>query len=148
MEILASTGCFPYARGMSVTGSKILVVDDDVVVLRLVREAVAGLLGCEVETTPSPQYGFELVLKKPYDLLIFDFSMPGVDGAVLYQLLGRVFAVNPPEGRRLPPVLLMSGDAAQRKAQEFLREPGVRGLLAKPFSIEKLTEKITGSLGG
>jgi CheY-like chemotaxis protein len=131
---------------MSFNGSKILVVDDDVVILRLVREAVMGLMDCEVETTPNPQYGFELVLKKPYDLLIFDFSMPGVDGAVLYQLLGIAFAVNPPGNRRLPPVLLMSGNASQQKAQEFLREPGVRGLLAKPFSIEKLTSKITDSL--
>ncbi|MGC3988200.1 MAG: response regulator [Chthoniobacteraceae bacterium] len=131
---------------MSLIGSRILVVDDDVVILRLVREAVMGLTQCEVETTPNPLYGFELVLRKPYDLLIFDYSMPGIDGAVLYQLLGKVFAVNPPEGRKLPPVLLMSGNASQKKAQEFLREPGVRGLLAKPFSLEKLTSKIAESL--
>jgi len=132
---------------MNAKGCRILVVDDDVVILRLVRESVAGLMNCEVETTPSPQYAFELILRKPYDLLIFDFSMPGVDGAVLYQFLGKAFTVNPPEGRRLPPVILMSGNASEQKAQEFLREPGVRGLLAKPFSIEKLTQKIAETLG-
>ena len=32
----------------------------------------------------SPEYGFELALKKTYDLLIFDFSMPMIDGAMLF----------------------------------------------------------------
>ena len=122
---------------------RVLVVDDDVVMLRLVRESLAALIKCEVETTPNPEYAFELVLKKPFDVLIFDFSMPGIDGAVLYGLISKLYANNPPHGRRLPPLILMSGNAAQKKAQELLREPGVHGLLAKPFSIERLVEKVS-----
>ena len=128
---------------------RILVVDDDVVILRLVRESLAALMPCEVETTPSPEYAFELILKKQFDRLIFDFSMPGIDGAVLYGLVSKLYILLPPHGddAKLPPLILMSGHAAQKKAQELLREPGVRGLLAKPFSIERLVEKVSQLLG-
>ncbi len=128
---------------MAEKSQRVLVVDDDVVILRLVRESLTGLLHCEVETTPNPEYAFELILKKPFDLLIFDFSMPGIDGAVLYGLISKLYSIDPPHGRKLPPLILMSGNASQKKAQELLREPGVRGLLAKPFSIERLVEKVS-----
>ena len=52
---------------------KILVVDDDVGILRIVREALTSFLRCEVDTSPNPEYAFELALKKTYDLLIFGF---------------------------------------------------------------------------
>jgi CheY-like chemotaxis protein len=127
---------------------RILVVDDDVVILRLVRESLAALMVCEVETTPSPEYAFELVLKKPFDLMIFDFAMPGIDGAVLYGLISKLYMIKPPHGdAALPSLILMSGYAAQKKAQQLLREPGVHGLLAKPFSIERLVEKVSQLLG-
>lgn len=132
---------------MAVKLKRILVVDDDVVILRLVREALTALIKCEVETTPNPEYAFELVLKKPFDLLIFDFSMPGIDGAVLYGLISTLHAIAPPHGQTSPPLILMSGNASHKKAQELLREPGVRGLLAKPFSIERLVEKVTELIG-
>jgi len=117
-----------------------------VVILRLVRESLTALLQCEVDTTPNPEYAFELMLKKSYDLMVFDFSMPGIDGAILYSLISKVYEVNPPPGQKLPPLILMSGHASQKRAQELLREPGVRGLLAKPFSIEKLVARVSALL--
>lgn len=143
---LIPMAALPYATGVH-SGKTILVVDDDVVILRLVRESLTALLQCEVDTTPNPEYAFELMLKKNYDLVIFDFSMPGIDGAILYSLISKVYEINPPPGReRMPPLILMSGHAAQKRAQELLREPGVRGLLAKPFSIEKLVARVSGLL--
>jgi len=89
---------------------QILVVDDDVLVLRLVREAVEALIeDCSVDTTPNPEYGFEMILRKPYDLLILDFAMAQLDGASLYSLVSKLFSIHPPEGRKIPPMLLLSG---------------------------------------
>lgn len=117
------------------------MVDDDVTLLRVVREALAACLRCEVDTSPKPEYGFELALKKKYDVFIFDFSMPMIDGAMLFFLIGKVYAnASPP--RNVPPLLLISGKAEERRAQELLREPGVAGLVAKPFAISRLLEKI------
>lgn len=119
---------------------KILMVDDDAALLRIVREALLSCLRCEIDTSPNPEYGFELALKKTYDLFIFDFSMPMIDGAMLFFLIGKVYEnASPP--RVVPPLLLISGKADERRAQELLREPGVRGLIAKPFAVNRLIEK-------
>jgi CheY-like chemotaxis protein len=116
------------------------MVDDDVALLRVVREAFTAFLRCEVDTSPNPEYGFELALKKRYDLFIFDFQMPMIDGAMLFFLIGKVYDnLQPP--RIVPPLLLVSGQADEERAQELLKEPGVRGLVAKPFSVNRLLQK-------
>ena len=127
----------------------ILVVDDDVDVLRFLRETLLAFANCQVDTSPSPEYAFELSLRKVYDLFLFDFSMPSIDGAVLYSLIRKVheFGLLAPP-RPLPPLILMSGHGEQKRARELLAEPGVRGLLPKPFSIERLLTKLESSLPG
>lgn len=126
----------------------ILIVDDDVEILRFLRETLQSLAHCQVDTSPVPEQGFELALCKRYDLFIFDFSMPAMDCAVLYGLIRKVYdlAFTPP--RILPPLILMSGNAQQHRAQDLLHEPGVRGLLPKPFSIERLLQTLETILPG
>ena len=120
---------------------RILIVDDDVALMRVTREALTSLLRCEVETSPKPEYGFELALQRSYDLLIFDFSMPMIDGAMLFFLIGKVYnSAQPP--RPIPPLLLISGRGDEARAQELLREPGVRGLIPKPFTLNRLIERV------
>ncbi len=119
---------------------RILMVDDDVALLRIVREALTTCLWCDVDTSPKPEYGFELALKKRYDLLIFDFTMPMIDGAMLFFLIGKAYENSKPP-RIVPPLLLISGKADEERAQELLKEPGVRGLIGKPFTMNRLLEK-------
>ena len=125
----------------------ILVVDDEVPLLRIMREALTASIRCEVDTSPKPEYGFELALRKHYDLFIFDFQMPMIDGAMLFFLIGKVYQHSKPP-RELPPLLLVSGRGDEKRAQELLKEPGVAGFLAKPFSILRLIEKITACVPG
>jgi DNA-binding response OmpR family regulator len=93
---------------------KILIVDDDVALMRVMREALTSMLRCEVDTSPKPEYGFELALKKNYDLLMFDFQMPMIDGAMLFLLIGKVYnnAVPP---RIVPPLLLVTGRGDEKR---------------------------------
>jgi DNA-binding response OmpR family regulator len=120
---------------------RVLVVDDDVGLMRVMREVLTTFLRCEVDTSPTPEYGFELALKKNYDLFIFDFSMPMIDGAMLFFLIGKVYGtVQPP--RTVPPLLLVSAKGDDERAQQLLREAGVHGLLPKPFAINRLLEKV------
>jgi len=126
---------------------KILIVDDDVALMRVMREALTSMLRCEVDTSPKPEYGFELALKKTYDLLMFDFQMPMIDGAMLFLLIGKVYnSAAPP--RIVPPLLLVTGKGDEKRAQELLQEAGVRGLVPKPFSIDRLIEKVKECLPG
>jgi len=126
---------------------KILIVDDDVALMRVMREALTSMLRCEVDTSPNPEYGFELALKKTYDLLMFDFQMPMIDGAMLFFLIGKVYnnAVPP---RVVPPLLLVTGKGEEKRAQELLQEAGVHGLVPKPFTINRLIEKVKECLPG
>src|SRR5436309_3097760 len=87
------------------------------------------------------EYAFELSLKKKYDLLVFDFEMPMFDGAMLFFLIGKVYQNSHPV-REVPPLVRISGKAEEARAQEVLKEPGVAGLVAKPFAINRLLEKI------
>jgi DNA-binding NtrC family response regulator len=122
---------------------RVLIVDDDTAVLRLMRETLQNLLHYEVDTSPKPEYGFELALKKEYDLMIFDFSMPLIDGTMLFLLISKAYEhATPP--RRIPPLLLVSGQGSSERAQELLKEARVRGFLAKPFAINRLVEKVKG----
>jgi len=124
---------------------RILMVDDDVAFLRVVREALMASLQCEVDTSPKPEYAFELALKKKYDLFIFDFQMSMIDGSMLFFFIGKVYQNIQPI-RELPQLILVSGKAEEKRAQELLKEPGVAGLVAKPFAINRLLEKIKAAL--
>src|SRR5947207_13723059 len=117
------------------------MVDDDVALLRVVREALVASLKCEVDASPKPEYAFELALKKKYDLFVFDFQMPMIDGAMLFFLIAKVYQNIQPL-RELPQLTLVYGKAEEKRAQELLKEPGVAGLVAKPFAINRLREKI------
>src|SRR5436189_3541653 len=120
---------------------RILVVDDDTALSRLIREALSSRFRCEVDATPSPEYGFELALKKRYRVFVFDFSMPTIDGAMLFALIGKVYNhVNPP--LIVPPLILISGRGEEERAQELMRDVGVRGFVAKPFAMNRLMEKV------
>jgi DNA-binding NtrC family response regulator len=120
---------------------RILVVDDDMSLTRLISEALRTRFQCEVDATPSPEYAFELALKKRYRVFVFDFSMPMIDGAMLFALIGKVYNhVNPPLA--VPPLILISGRGDEVRAQELMKEIGVRGFLPKPFAMNRLIEKI------
>ena len=121
---------------------RILVVDDDTSLIRLIGEALRSRFHCEVDATPNPEYGFELALKKRYRVFVFDFSMPMIDGAMLFTLIGKVYNhVNPPIV--VPPLILISGRGDEARAQELMKEAGVRGFLPKPFAMNRLMVKIS-----
>jgi DNA-binding response OmpR family regulator len=118
-----------------------LIIDDDTAVLRIIREALQNFLRWEVDTSPKPEYGFELALKKNYDLMIFDFSMPLIDGMLLFLLISKAYENSSPP-RRMPPLILVSGQGSDARARELLKEAPVRGFLAKPFTINRLLERV------
>src|SRR5437867_10751268 len=100
------------------------MVDDDVALLRVVREALVASLQCEVDTSPKPEYAFELALKKKYDLLVFDFQMPMIDGAMLFFLIGQVYQNRQPV-RGVPPLALIPRKARGNNAEELLKGAGL-----------------------
>jgi len=62
---------------------RILLVDDEENVILTMKAGLQVLLDCEVTTATSGQQALRLFEEKPFDLLITDYKMPGMDGMTL-----------------------------------------------------------------
>jgi len=113
-------------------GVQILVVDDE----PLVRQSMQLLLehdGHEVFAVDSGEAALEQLAQRQFDLVITDFSMPGMHGD---QLVARIR-----EGR--PDQLIIMATAFAPEYQVFGQATGyVDALLHKPFSFRELREAI------
>jgi DNA-binding NtrC family response regulator len=110
----------------------ILVVDDDEMLLRVVRQ-VLGSAGYTVITAPDAGVGWNLILKtgQDIDLLLTDIGMPGpFDGVELAQRVRK----HQPE----LPILLMTGTTLLEKHPTSLVQYWKPMLLSKPFSVDRV----------
>lgn len=109
---------------------KILLADDH----DLVREAIAAFLASEGEasvvTTGSlPEAITEVKQKGPFDLVLLDYNMPGMNGL---EGLRKMIAVN--EDR---PVALLSGTTTRALAEEAIAE-GAVGFVPKTLGSKSM----------
>ena len=63
---------------------KILVIDDEVDMLFLLRTIIENHTDYEVETTNSPSEGIKLMKENDFHLVVTDLKMPGLDGIDLF----------------------------------------------------------------
>jgi PAS domain S-box-containing protein len=124
----------------AVTGKRILVVDDE----RLVLQFLGEMLGADhhtVDTVSDGTQALEVLRRTSYDLILSDVRMPYLDGPGLYRALER----------RLPDLcrrfVLMTGDVLSAEIQTFLEQTGVPGL-SKPFDrgqVRRVIQQIAGA---
>lgn len=112
----------------------ILVVDDDPHVLELLGE-VLRIAGYQVQTTTSSRQALEWVGERPYELIVSDVEMPGLDGIELY---GAVTAHTPTLALRY---ILITGSSLTPEVRAFVQRTHVR-LLSKPFKIDELRRAV------
>lgn len=107
---------------------RILVVEDDEKVSRFV---VRGLLAerYAVDAAKDGNAGLELATGCPYDLIILDLMLPGINGT---EILRRVRSINP----NVPVLVLTAKDALSSKVENF--EAGADDYLTKPFAFTEL----------
>jgi len=90
-----------------------------------------------VDVAPNGEAGLHLALSRPYDLVILDLVMPGLDGhAVLRRIL---------EHKPAQPVLILSAlnDTASKVSS---LEGGAEDYISKPFSLEELLARVRARL--
>jgi CheY-like chemotaxis protein len=117
----------------------ILVVDDDDDVRELIELALAGQ-GDDVVSVGGGRAALERLAQQPYDLVVCDLSMPGLDGLAVY----RGIEGQPPPR---PAVMFVTGYADAEPYAEFLRTVQVP-VMGKPFDINVLRETVRRLLGG
>jgi CheY-like chemotaxis protein len=118
-------------------GVEILVVDDE----PLVRHAIKMLLqhaGHKVWQADSGEAALEQLAQRSFDLIITDFSMPGMHGD---QLVARIRQLLPAQ-----PIIMATAFAEEYKV---FGQPGgnVDALLVKPFTLQELHAAIAHVLG-
>ncbi|MBF8725593.1 sigma-54-dependent transcriptional regulator [Pseudomonas putida] len=110
----------------------VLLVEDD----RVLREALADTLdlgGFAFRAVDSAEQALKVVHEEPFNLVISDVNMPGMDG---HQLLAQLRRQQP----HLP-VLLMTAHAAVERAVEAIRQ-GAVDYLVKPFEPKALLKLV------
>jgi two-component system KDP operon response regulator KdpE len=120
---------------MSAAPAKILVIDDEPPIRKLLRMGLASQ-GYEVLEAPNGRIALELLAEKPA-LVILDLGLPDVDGL---ELLRRIRQAQ--EG--VPIVVLSSrGDEAGKVAALDL---GADDYVTKPFGMEELLARMRAAL--
>lgn len=113
---------------------RVLIVDDDADTLRLYGFALR-LLGCDVVTTESARHALDIASAMPFDIVVTDLAMPGMDGIELCEALKAADAT-----KRIP-VLAVSGQALHGY-QDRARAAGCHDVLLKPCLPEELFDSI------
>jgi DNA-binding response OmpR family regulator len=116
-----------------VVSRSVLVVDDDVAVGALVaavlrREAIA------VRVATDGEQALAQLAADPPDLVLTDMTMPGLSGLDLVRAAEA-------GGHRVP-FLVMSAFLEPGVERGLLEEPGVSGVLRKPFDIARLVRDV------
>ena len=113
------------------------MVDDEAAIRDLLAKTLA-LAEYDVDVTPDGGSALERLRTLPYDLLITDLKMPGVDGLTVIR-----------EGRRYRPdlpVIIITGFSTEASAIEAINL-GVSGYLIKPFRVPRVLAAAAKALG-
>jgi DNA-binding response OmpR family regulator len=111
---------------------KILIIEDDKDIAHLVELHLKDA-GYEVIVAHSGNVGLDLALSHPYDLIILDLMLPGVDGV---EICRRVRAAS-----AYTPMLILSCRSSELDRILGL-EIGADDYLTKPFSVRELLARV------
>ena len=126
------------AEPSGVSRAKILVVEDEPMVQRLLTE-ILSQEGHESAITDNGEDAMARLGSEDYDVILLDIKLPGISGIELYKQLQKKAK---PSARR---VIFITGDTMSRDTMAFLsktRAPYV----TKPFNAEQLIKDINGIL--
>lgn len=107
---------------------KILVVDDEEPLRRLLKKELSRK-GFSVEAAPDGEAALALLKTNPFDVILLDIVMPGVDGISLMKRLK-----NDPES---PAIIVLTGRATVETAVEAMKN-GAYDYLTKPYKLDEL----------
>jgi CheY-like chemotaxis protein/HPt (histidine-containing phosphotransfer) domain-containing protein len=121
-------------------GLKVLIVDDCPEAREILSHTI-GSFGMAVESAESAEIALRQLEAWPYDLLICDWKMPGMDGVELI----RHIQGNP--ASRPPPTVIMVSAYGIDELRQVTAELRLAGILSKPASPSTILDAILGAFG-
>jgi DNA-binding NtrC family response regulator len=108
---------------------RILVVDDEPNMLRLLKTILMDKTGYEVTTTNNPLEVSKLLQEGHYDLVVTDLKMPLVDGIDLIGIVKNIEAAMP--------IIVITAYGTIETAEEAIQK-GAYDFITKPFRKETI----------
>jgi excisionase family DNA binding protein len=127
----------PVRPAAGTTRPRVLVVDDEASIRDLLSKTLA-LAEYDVDVAPDGRSALERMRLYPYDLLIADLKMPGMDGLTVIREAKRYKADLP--------VIIITGFSTESSAIEAVNL-GVAGYLTKPFRVPQVLAAAAKALG-
>jgi CheY-like chemotaxis protein len=122
---------------MNDAAPSILLVDDDVDICANMADILADL-GYHVDVAHEGMTALELVRRRPYDVALLDFRMPGMDGVTLCREIHRSRSGIVP--------MLVTAYAGGGTAEDA-RSAGAWQVLAKPVDFSRLLGLVDEAIG-
>lgn len=113
----------------------VLVIDDQPAIGRLLQ-AYLSKIGHQCQYAPSGEEALKIYTQHPFDLVLVDQGMPGLDGRQTTRLLREL-----QQSMGWRPILMFSGNV-EAEAQVAALEAGCDGFVGKPVNLEVLAAKI------
>jgi DNA-binding response OmpR family regulator len=111
---------------------RVLVIEDHAGLAKNVARALHESAGYVVDLSPDGQDGLFMALSTPYDLVLLDLMLPGLDGL---EVLRRLRA----GASQVPVLILTSRD--DKETTVTLLNSGADDYLSKPFDVNELVAR-------
>lgn len=118
------------------TAVRVLVIDDEQIVLDSIRKILSGS-DYQVDTTLSSREGLDWAIQNPYDLVLTDVRMPEIGGMRILRDIKRM--------KPSVPVVIITGYATVQSAVQAMKL-GATDYLEKPFTPDELLQGVTAAL--
>ena len=111
---------------------RLLIIEDERKIARVIAEALKRETYA-VDAVHDGEEGFNLADSQPYDLLIVDRMLPGMEGAEIVKNLRK-------NGKNMPILFLTALGTTEDKT--FGLDAGADDYLVKPFAIDELLARV------
>jgi signal transduction histidine kinase len=128
-------------KAPALPGKRVLVVDDEIVICRLMNEILVSRFGCQVDMVSNGIEALGRLNERTFTLIVSDIRMPGMSGKELFLWLNET---QPETARRM---ILVTGHAGENDLEPEVAKYQIP-VLMKPFSIEEFSEACAPFLNG
>lgn len=113
----------------------VLFVEDDPMNRRVVKDML-DVAGVEMLEAPEAETGLAMIGEQPFDIVLMDLRMPGMDGLTAIRLIRERT-----DEKAALPVIVVTADTAMDIRERCLAA-GADDVLLKPVAMELLFESI------